>query len=492
MQPSFRSKHVVDPEAERGVFSPVISVKSQRLAMNNRKALAEEEGGTSASSPGLDSVTESAVSSSQRNPSGIDLIPQRVKKRQDGIDKLKEEIEREEQKHCTFRPLLVGGRGGRKEQHKGLDVQPAFERLYALKDIQIRAKSSAELKSEAKAYRVPYVRKEDTEMDECTFAPAAMVSTRISDELAQFFGKPIGTEMSRSDGSREINAYIRAKNLQDQNDGRKIHPDVKLCVLLKIQPGEELTYFSLQHYLRNHFAKPDGRAPPPPQGEYASGFQKSVDRVRAHRAHLMREPERRLAELAAGDARYFKGRELLLAKGLNPPSFLTGDRVLKKQQQRERKIEPRLYVDVKLSNTKTACIPILDDDNPAAIAKSFCRIYALDITAQGILEEVVRQSMDSNQVRISESVSGLDEEAPSPLKLSSKNKELRRKSVFDEEDGSDDDTNSTGDDETSSDSGSVESVDDADEGDEEEEEEEETADEVSVGRGEDNPEQNTH
>ena len=403
-----------------------------------------------------------------------------MKKRQDDLDKLKQEKEREEQKRCTFRPQLVGGgrRGGvwKSEQGQGSDAQPAFERLYALKDIQIRAKSSAELKSDAKAYRVPYVRKEDTEMDECTFVPASAVSTRISDELAQFLGKPIGTEMSRAEGSREINTYIRAKNLQDQNDGRKIHPDVKLCVLLKIQPGEDLTYFSLQHYLGHHFAKPDDRAPPlPPEGEYAAGFHKSVDRVRAHRSHLMHEPERRLAELAACDARYFKGRELLLAKGLNPPSFLTDDRVVKKKQQKERKIEPRLYVDVKLSNTKTACIPILDDDNPAAIAKSFCRIYALDITAQGILEEVVRQSMEINEVRISEPVAGAD--APSPLKISTKNKELRRNSILEEEeeedDASDEEMDSTGEESSgSSDSGSDDSGDDAGESDGEEGEEE--------------------
>jgi chromatin remodeling complex protein RSC6 len=52
--------------------------------------------------------------------------------------------------------------------------------------------------------------------------------TRISDELAQFLGKTIGTEMARTDVSKEINAYIRSNGLQDKENGRKINADTKL------------------------------------------------------------------------------------------------------------------------------------------------------------------------------------------------------------------------------------------------------------------------
>ena len=51
--------------------------------------------------------------------------------------------------------------------------------------------------------------------------------TRISDELAQFLGKTIGTEMARTDVSKEINAYIRSNGLQDKDNGRKINADTK-------------------------------------------------------------------------------------------------------------------------------------------------------------------------------------------------------------------------------------------------------------------------
>jgi chromatin remodeling complex protein RSC6 len=79
--------------------------------------------------------------------------------------------------------------------------------------------------------------------------------TRISDELAQFLGKIIGTEMARTAVSKEINAYIQANKLQDAKNGRIIHADKKLTELLKLKAGDELTYFNLQKYMKHHFVK---------------------------------------------------------------------------------------------------------------------------------------------------------------------------------------------------------------------------------------------
>ena len=79
--------------------------------------------------------------------------------------------------------------------------------------------------------------------------------TRISDELAQFLGKTIGTEMARTDVSKEINTYIQANSLQDKQNGRVIHPDEKLTNLLKVSKDDELTYFNLQRYMKHHFMK---------------------------------------------------------------------------------------------------------------------------------------------------------------------------------------------------------------------------------------------
>ena len=79
--------------------------------------------------------------------------------------------------------------------------------------------------------------------------------TRISDELATFLGRDIGSEMARTEVSKEINLYIRSKSLQDKQNGRKIHPDAALTKLLNIGKGEELTYFNLQRYMKHHFLK---------------------------------------------------------------------------------------------------------------------------------------------------------------------------------------------------------------------------------------------
>jgi len=79
--------------------------------------------------------------------------------------------------------------------------------------------------------------------------------TKISVELSEFLGKSLGTEMARTEVSKEINAYIRANSLQDKDNGRKIIPDAPLSKLLNIQPGDELTYFNLQRYMKHHFIK---------------------------------------------------------------------------------------------------------------------------------------------------------------------------------------------------------------------------------------------
>ena len=81
--------------------------------------------------------------------------------------------------------------------------------------------------------------------------------TLITDELATFLGKTSGTEMARTEVSKEINQYIRENKLQDAANGRIIRPDSKLKKLLRVGADEELTYFNLQRYMKHHFVKKD-------------------------------------------------------------------------------------------------------------------------------------------------------------------------------------------------------------------------------------------
>jgi chromatin remodeling complex protein RSC6 len=87
-------------------------------------------------------------------------------------------------------------------------------------------------------------------------SPSGFVKpTLISNELADFLKKSQGSEMARTEVTREINAYIREHKLQDKDNGRKINADKKLTSLLKLKKDDELTYFNLQKYMSHHFAK---------------------------------------------------------------------------------------------------------------------------------------------------------------------------------------------------------------------------------------------
>jgi len=85
------------------------------------------------------------------------------------------------------------------------------------------------------------------------FAKPAPLST----ELCDFLNRPYGTEMARTDVTREITQYIKLENLQDQKNRRIILPDKKLKTLLSSSDVQDdpVTYFNLQKFLRVHFIK---------------------------------------------------------------------------------------------------------------------------------------------------------------------------------------------------------------------------------------------
>ena len=83
----------------------------------------------------------------------------------------------------------------------------------------------------------------------------------VSDELRKFLGLGKTEEIARTEVTKAINAYCKEHSLQNQEDKRKILPDAPLRKLLKLNKGEELTFFNLQTYLKVHFPNPEGVYP---------------------------------------------------------------------------------------------------------------------------------------------------------------------------------------------------------------------------------------
>ena len=84
--------------------------------------------------------------------------------------------------------------------------------------------------------------------------------TLISNELAAFLGVKAGTEMARTEVTKALHTYIQSHQLKNKDNGRIIEADSALSKLLKLQKGEELTYFNLQKYMTPHFAKHNATA----------------------------------------------------------------------------------------------------------------------------------------------------------------------------------------------------------------------------------------
>lgn len=76
---------------------------------------------------------------------------------------------------------------------------------------------------------------------------------KISNELCDFIGVPYGTEKSRTDITRFINAYVKEHNLNKPDNRRFIIPDAKLKAILNVKDGEEINYFILQKLISHHF-----------------------------------------------------------------------------------------------------------------------------------------------------------------------------------------------------------------------------------------------
>lgn len=75
----------------------------------------------------------------------------------------------------------------------------------------------------------------------------------VTDELCKFLNKEVGTEIARTQVTKEINDYIKEHNLQNPDKKTFIDPDEKLKKLLKVD--NSFTYFELQKHMSQLFPK---------------------------------------------------------------------------------------------------------------------------------------------------------------------------------------------------------------------------------------------
>jgi chromatin remodeling complex protein RSC6 len=81
---------------------------------------------------------------------------------------------------------------------------------------------------------------------------------KVSAELQKFLNLPDGELIARTEVTKAINVYCKAHNLQKEEDKRTINADATLKKLLRLNKGDELTFFNLQKYLKHHYPNKDG------------------------------------------------------------------------------------------------------------------------------------------------------------------------------------------------------------------------------------------
>jgi chromatin remodeling complex protein RSC6 len=77
--------------------------------------------------------------------------------------------------------------------------------------------------------------------------------TRLSDELCAFLNLPVGSELARTNVTRQLNLYIKEHKLQREDNKKFIQPNAPLKELLKISDEDTLSYFNLQRYMKHLF-----------------------------------------------------------------------------------------------------------------------------------------------------------------------------------------------------------------------------------------------
>jgi chromatin remodeling complex protein RSC6 len=83
----------------------------------------------------------------------------------------------------------------------------------------------------------------------------------VSAEMGKFLGLKKDELISRTDVTKKIHEYCKAKDLQNPADKRHIKADAPLRKLLKMSKDDDLTFFNLQKFMKVHFPNKEGVYP---------------------------------------------------------------------------------------------------------------------------------------------------------------------------------------------------------------------------------------
>lgn len=81
------------------------------------------------------------------------------------------------------------------------------------------------------------------------------VPSRLTDELYEFLKIQKGTLIARKDVTKMMNEYIVKHECRDEKDKRNIIPNEELQALFHCGSDEQITYFNLQSYMKQHYLK---------------------------------------------------------------------------------------------------------------------------------------------------------------------------------------------------------------------------------------------
>ena len=352
----------VEARNSGGTFAPQIPDRSRELALSKEErdaAFLLQQ--TSEDNAIAISSSVPLLSPSSPKKSNLDKMLERAKADQERKQRHKEALLEEQMRECTFQPNI-------NRHHIPQSIAPS--------DQATPAKVSTNIEK-ASAQDDPVV----TLDQEGTSEASAALNTSSTSTLGQIY-----------EYNSEIPAFERLYAMKDKSprSSRIVH---------KSKEEQELELCTFAPKLAPYA----GPAVAEMRDVHPTGWDQAVSRLRKNAAARVMPRERSPDTSDELNRRYAQARQGLI-QGTKEFSFFSEQRISQRQAKRSSNAQPQLYVEIKLTATKTANVPVYDGDDPAELSRRFCKIYAFPVDAVAVLEEVFRQSMESNGLQIAKLV----------------------------------------------------------------------------------------